>query len=252
METEKYGFLRNAQIVILGICFVVAAVGSAVILTDGLVKFKKASAEVINVTGSAEKKIISDYAVWTADFSARDQQLKNAFAKVKEDTIKVRAYLASKGIKEDELIVSQVTTSIIYKKNEKGTDTNVIETYLVDQGIEVRSGDVNKITAVSRESTELIEQGIQFVSDAPQYLYTKLSELKLDMLAAASADAKNRAGRIASASGNKVGRIRSANMGVFQITPVNSTEVSNWGSNDTSSLEKKVFAVVHADFAITE
>ncbi|MDD4879214.1 MAG: SIMPL domain-containing protein, partial [Candidatus Omnitrophica bacterium] len=45
---------------------------------------------------------------------------------------------------------------------------------------------------------------------------------------------------------------RSADMGVFQITPVNSTEVSDWGSNDTSSLEKKVFAVVHADFAITE
>lgn len=44
----------------------------------------------------------------------------------------------------------------------------------------------------------------------------------------------------------------SADMGVFQITPVNSTEVSDWGSNDTSSLEKKVFAVVHADFAITE
>jgi len=65
---EKYGFLRNAQIVILGICFVVAAIGSAIALTNGLVKFKKASAEVINVTGSAEKKIVSDYAVWTASF----------------------------------------------------------------------------------------------------------------------------------------------------------------------------------------
>ncbi|MFA5340100.1 MAG: SIMPL domain-containing protein, partial [Candidatus Omnitrophota bacterium] len=72
------------------------------------------------------------------------------------------------------------------------------------------------------------------------------------MLGMASADAKKRAERIASASGNRVGRIRSADMGVFQITPVNSTEVSDWGSNDTSSLEKKVFAVVHADFAITE
>ena len=249
---EKYGFLRNAQIVILGICFVVAAIGSAVALTNGLVKFKKASAEVINVTGSAEKKIVSDYAVWTASFSARDPQLKDAFVKVKEDTAKVRAYLASKRVKEDELIVSQVTTVITYKKNEKGADTNVIETYLVDQGIEVRSADTKKVTAVSRESTELIEQGIQFVSDAPRYLYTKLSELKLDMLAAASADAKERAVRIASASGNKVGRIRSANMGVFQITPVNSNDVSAWGENDTSSLEKKVFAVVHADFAITE
>lgn len=249
---EKYGFLKNAQIVILGICFVVAAIGSAVVLTDGLVRFKKASAEVISVTGSAEKKIVSDYAVWTASFSTRDPQLKAAFEKVKENTTKVRAYLVSKGIKEDELIVPQVTTEIIYKKNEKGMDTNVIEEYLVSQQIEVRSADTNKVTAVSRESTELIEQDISFVSDAPQYLYMKLGELKLDMLAAASADAKSRAERIASASGNKVGKIRSANMGVFQITPVNSTEVSSFGENDTSSIEKKVFAVVHADFAITE
>src|SRR3989344_4396334 len=105
---EKYGSLRNAQIVILGICFVVAAIGSAGALTDGLVKVKKASAEVINGTGSAEDKKSSDYAVWTASFSARDPQLKDAFVKVKEDTAKVRAYLASKRVKEDELIVSQV------------------------------------------------------------------------------------------------------------------------------------------------
>ena len=249
---EKFGFLKNAQIVILGICFVVAAMGSAVILTDGLVKFKKASAEVINVTGSAEKKIVSDYAVWTAEFSARDQQLKSAFVKLKEDTAKVKAYLVSKGITEGEMIVSQVETTVIYKKNDKGNATNEIEAYVLSQGIEARSSDVAKITTVSRESTGLIEQNIRFVSHPPQYFYTKLAKLKLEMLGAASADAKKRAEQIASASGNKVGKIRSADMGVFQITPVNSTEVSDWGSNDTSSLEKKVFAVVHADFAITE
>jgi len=252
IEMEKFGFLKNAQIVILGICFVVAAMGSAVILTDGLVKFKKASAEVINVTGSAEKKIVSDYAVWTAEFSARDQQLKSAFVKLKEDTAKVKAYLVSKGITEGEMIVSQVETTVIYKKNDKGNATNEIEAYVLSQGIEARSSDVAKITTVSRESTGLIEQNIRFVSHPPQYFYTKLAKLKLEMLGAASADAKKRAEQIASASGNKVGKIRSADMGVFQITPVNSTEVSDWGSNDTSSLEKKVFAVVHADFAITE
>ncbi len=238
--------------VIFGVCFLAASVGSAVILTNGMVKFKKASAEVINVTGSAEKRITSDYAVWTAEFSARDPQMKAAFARLKEDTAKVRAYLASKGITEGEMIVSQVVTTVIYRKNDKGIATTESEAYSLTQGIEVRSADVAKITAVSRESTGLIEQDIQFVSFAPQYFYTKLAELKLEMLGAASADAKKRAERIASASGNKVGRIRSADMGVFQITPVDSTEVTDWGSNDTTSLEKKVFAVVHADFAITE
>lgn len=247
-----FGSLKNVQVVVLGICIALGTIISTMILSDGLIRFKKASAEVINVTGSAEKKIVSDYSVWTSGFSVRDAQLKEAFAKLKGDTAKVKAYLASKGISDNEMIISQVETTPIYKRNEKGNFTNDIEAYVLNQRVEVRSADVAKITVVSRESTELIEQDIRFVSDAPQYFYTKLGELKLEMLAAASADAKKRAGKIAAASGNKIGRIRSADMGVFQITPVNSTEVSAWGENDTTSLEKKVFAVVHADFAITE
>ncbi len=247
-----FGSLKNVQVVVLGICIALGTIISTMILSEGLIRFKKASAEVINVTGSAEKKIVSDYSVWTSGFSVRDAQLKEAFAKLKDDTAKVKAYLASKGISDDEIIISQVETTPIYKRNEKGNFTNDIEAYVLNQRVEVRSGDVAKITAVSRESTELIEQDIRFVSDAPQYFYTKLGELKLEMLAAASADAKKRAEKIAAASGNRIGRIRSADMGVFQITPVNSTEVSAWGENDTTSLEKKVFAVVHADFAITE
>jgi len=238
--------------IILGVCFLAASVGSAVILTNGMVKFKKASAEVINVTGSAEKRITSDYAVWTGKFSVRDAQLKTAFGRIKEDLRKVKSYLLANGIKEEEIIVQQVTTLPVYKLDKNGKETNEIEAYLLDQFVEVRSGDVVKLTEISRGATGLIEQDVQFVSYSPQYFYTKLAELKLEMLGAASADAKKRAEQIASASGNRIGRIRSADMGVFQITPVNSTEVSDWGSNDTSSLEKKVFAVVHADFAITE
>lgn len=249
---EGLKFLRNTQIIILGICFALATIVSTVILSQGLIKFKKASAEIIQVTGSAEKKIVSDYAVWTAEFSVRDPQLKSAFAKIKKEIDSVKAYLISKGIKEDEIIIPQVITEIIYKKNEKGNTTNEIEAYTLSQEVEVRSYDVQRITAVSRESTELIKQDIRFVSDAPQYFYTKLAELKLEMLSAASADAKKRAEQIASSTGNRIGRIRSADMGVFQITPVNSTEVSAWGENDTTSFEKKVFAVVHADFSITE
>jgi len=178
--------------------------------------------------------------------------LKEAFAKIRADLGKVKGYLAGKGIKEGEIIVQQVTTTPVYRLDKNGKATNEVEAYILDQVIEARSVDVMKLTAISRESTELIEQDVQFVSYAPQYFYTKLAELKLKMLEAASADARKRAEKILAPSGNRVGKIRSANMGVFQITPVNSTEVSAWGENDTSSLEKKVFAVVHADFAIIE
>jgi hypothetical protein len=92
---------------------------------------------------------------------------------------------------------------------------------------------------VSRESTELINQGVEFESNAPQYFYTKLDELKLEMLARASENAKQRVENMVKAAGNKIGFMRSAKMGVFQITPVTSTEVSDGGENDTSSLDKK-------------
>ncbi|MBM3243459.1 MAG: DUF541 domain-containing protein, partial [Candidatus Omnitrophica bacterium] len=141
-------------------------------------------------------------------------------------------------------------TRILYKKNEKGNDTNEVEGYRLSQGIEVKSYDVKKVEDISRQSTELIEQDIQLISNAPEYFYTKLAELKIEMLSSATEDAKKRAATMAQSTGNKIGAIRSAKMGTFQITPVNSYEVSWYGNNDTSSYEKKVMAVVNASFAI--
>jgi hypothetical protein len=247
---EGLKVLRSTQIIILGICFVIATIASTVILSKGLLQIRKFSSEVIRVTGSAEKKIVSDYIVWKAEFSRRSADLKTAYSMLQDDLKKVKEYLTSKGVKDEELIISQVETKVLYKKNEKGHDTNEIEGYLLSQGIEVKSYDVKKIDNVSRQSTELIMQGIEFISQAPEYFYTKLAELKVEMLAKATEDAKQRAISMANSTGNKIGAIRSAKMGVFQITPVTSTDVSWYGENDTSSFEKKVMAVVSASFAI--
>ena len=247
---KGFGELKNIQIIILGVCIAGATIVSTVILSKGLMQIKKFSNEVIEVTGSAEKKIVSDYIVWKSKFSRRSLEIIAAFDILGKDLEKVKRYLLSKGVAEDEIIVSQVSTEILYKKNEKGYDTNDIEAYRLSQGIEVRSYDVKKIDDVSRQSTELINQGIQFISSAPEYFYTKLAELKIEMLAKATEDAKQRAMSMAKSTDNKVGAIRSAKMGVFQITPITSYDVSWYGENDTSSFEKKVMAVVNATFAI--
>jgi len=247
---ENSNFLKNSQIVILGICIAIATIVSSVILSRGFMNIKRFSSEVIQVTGAAEKKILSDYMVWRLDFSRRDLQMKAAFQKLKEDFKAVRDHLISRGIAEGEIIASPVRTKILYRKNEKGNDTNDIEGYLLSQTLEVRSYQVEKVTAVSREATELITQGIELVSNPPDYFYTKLPELKHELLSQATADAKKRAEQMASSTGSRIGTIRSARMGVFQITPVNSYDVSDWGYNDTTSLEKKANAIVKVDFAI--
>ena len=242
--------LRNSQIIILGICIAVATIVSSVILSGGFLKVMKFTREQISVTGSATKEIRSDYIVWRGEFSRREANLKTAYKNLKSDLDKVRAYLGSKGVKDDELTIYQVATETVYKKNDKGNDTNDIQGYRLSQGVEIRSYDVDKIDKVAREVTELIDQGIEFTSPAPEYFYTKLDELKIEMLARATENAKERAVSMVRATGNSIGFMRSAKMGVFQITPVTSTDVSDWGVNDTTSLDKKVMAVVTVSFAI--
>src|SRR3989338_2584093 len=250
MEEKNGNFLKNSQIIILGVCIAFATILASVIISQALVQIKKFSTEVINVTGSAERKIKSDLIIWKGKFSRRDIQMTVAFQKLQEDLKAVKNHLVSKGINEKDMIISQVETEILYKKNEKGNDTNEIEAYRLSQTIEIRSSEVDQITDISRQSTELINQGIEFISNPPEYLYTKLPELKLEMLAEATQNAKKRAEQMAAATGNKIGFMRSARMGVFQITPISSVDVSDWGENDTTSIDKKVMAVVKVDFAI--
>lgn len=247
---EKENILKNSQIIILGLCIAIATLGSSVILSKGFMKIKKMTTERIDVTGSAERKILSDEIVWSGGFSRRAADLKTAYGLLKSDLELVKKYLMDKGVKDSEIMVPQATTRVLYRKNEKGNDTNDIEAYLVTQNVEIKSKDVEKIAGISRGSTELIDQGIEFISYSPEFLYTRLAELKHELLAEATQDAKRRAERMLAATGNKVGSMRSAQSGVFQITPENSTEVSDWGSNDTSALRKKVTAVVHVDFSI--
>lgn len=246
----KLNFLKNTQIIILGLCIAGATIAASIIFSKGFLSVTKFMREQITVTGSAQKDIKSDYTVWLGDFSRREPDMATAYKKLGEDLATVKQYLAGQGIGEKEIIVRQIETETIYKKNEKGNNTNDIEGYRLKQTVELRSNDVEKIARISREATGLINEGIEFYSGSPEYFYTKLDDLKVEMLAKATENAKLRAENMVKATGNRIGFMRSAKMGVFQITPVNSTEISDWGMNDTTALEKRVTAVVNASFSI--
>lgn len=244
------GSFKDSQIIILGVCIAVATIAASLILSQGFLKVIKFNQQVISVTGSAQKTITSDYITWNCAFSRREATLSDAYRKLGSDLQKVSQYLRTKGIPDAEMVVSQISTQKVFKKNKDGKETNDIEAYELSQGVEVRSYNVPLVDVISRESTELINQGIIFVSGAPSYFYTKLDELKIEMLAKATENAKARAENMVKATGNRIGFMRSAKMGVFQITPITSTDVSDYGYNDTTSLEKKVMAVVNVGFAI--
>jgi uncharacterized protein len=106
------------------------------------------------------------------------------------------------------------------------------------------------VERVSREATQLIDQGVYVASDEPLYIYTKLAELKVQMLADAARDARNRAEQIATQSSSHLGGLLTARMGVMQINPAYSTAVSAEGNNDKTSLDKDALAIVTATFAV--
>lgn len=222
-------------------------------IASGAFKYKSKSTETIVVTGLAEKDFVSDLIVWNGSYSRKAMDLKSAYAAVKVDESAIRQYLKGKGIGDNEMVFSSV---VINKEFDTRSDENgrqlgqQFSGYNLTQTVKVESKDVNKIDKISREVTELIESGIEFNSQPPLYYNTKLADVKMDLLARASADAKLRAEAIASNSGSSLGKLRKASMGVFQITGKNSNEdYSYGGSFNTSSRNKTGSITIKMEFA---
>lgn len=206
--------------------------------------------ETVEVKGSASERIESDLIIWRSRVAAGHANLLEGYKLLKEGVTKTVAYLEQKGISKDEMVLGSIATITKYTRDAKGQTTNTVESYDLRQTIEVASKRVAHVTDISRRSTELLEQGVLFESDAPEYIYTKLADLKVRILSEATKDARVRAEHICKNSGSILGALRSARMGIMQITPEFSYDVSDYGCNDTSSLMKRATAVVTADFAV--
>jgi hypothetical protein len=244
MNIEKNGHLFNA-----GFALAVALVLSSIVGAWAYTHAKNGE-QTITVTGSARKRIKSDLVVWRSAVTYQAPQLSEAYKSLSDNIPRVKQYLVSKGIPESQITISSISSSTMHAKDNEGNETGQITGYSLRQELEVRSNDVDKIEKVAREATELINQGILLESMSPEYLYTRLGDLKIEMLGEAAKDAKTRAQQIAASTGSKIGSVRSAKMGVMQITAADSSEVSDSGMNDTSSLDKDITAVVNVSFAV--
>lgn len=232
-----------------GVMLALANVVCALILAGAWTKVRTPP-ETIKVTGSAKKQIVSDLIVWRSSVSVNEADLQKAYDALKVGTEKTRAYLTQHGVPEQGTTVLPIAIDKHYARDASGNPTDQVSSYNLSQTIEVTSRDVQKVADIARRITELIEQGVQIESQAPSYHYTKLADLKVTMLAEATKDATERARQIADNSGAQLGTIRTARMGVMQINPIHSNDVSGYGNSDTSSYEKEIMAVVGAEFAL--
>jgi hypothetical protein len=217
-------------------------------------KYKFTSTETVSVTGLAEKDFTSDQIVWKGSYSRKMMDLKSAYSLLKEDEGKIRNYLKAKGVADAEMVFSAVSIDKDFTTKFDGEGKQIgseFTGYNLRQSVTVDSKDIDKVEKISREVTELIESGIEFNSAPPSYFYTKLSELKVDLLAKASADARQRAETIAKNSGSGLGKTRNAAMGVFQITGQNSNEDYSYGGVfNTTSRNKTASITIRMEFAI--
>jgi uncharacterized protein len=243
MSAERVGSVAAAGVLALGLV-IASAVGGW-----SFVKGRRAD-QSVTVTGSARKRIKSDLVIWKAAITYQSPVLADAYRSLSENIPKVKTYLVSKGIADNQITISAITSQTLHGRTADGEETGQITGYSLRQELEIRSTEVDKIAQIAREATELINQGILIESLPPEFHYTKLGDLKIEMLAEAAKDAKVRAEQIAKSTGSSIGSVRSARMGVLQITPADSNEVSGEGMNDVSSLEKDITAVVNIAFAV--
>ncbi len=228
---------KNITAVIFGIAIVLASI----FLGNAYVARKKIDGS-IQVTGLGSQDFTSDLIVWEARFTSQNPNLQQAYTGLNKSKEAIQNYLLSKGVPEDALVFSAVQSSEKTKAN-YGPNGNYIGAdfvaYELSQTVQIESKDVNKIEKISREVTQLLNQGVQLYSQPPRYYYTKLADLKIEMISKATEDARLRAEKIAENSGGTLGDLESARMGIFQITGQNSAEDYSWGGAfNTSSKDK--------------
>lgn len=240
---------KQLSIIIIAIALVFMA-----IILGRSYNYKFKSRQLVSVAGSAYYNFSADLIVWSASVECNSLDIKSAYSKLKADDQQITEYLKAKGIQDSEIVFSAITSRKEFEDtyNAEGRTTGkIFRGYKLNQSVKIESPKIDRVEKISREITELLQAGIELNSEEPLYYYTKLADLKIDLLAKASADAYNRAQTIAKNAHSQLGSLRKANMGVFQITGQYSNESFTYsGTFNTSSKNKTANVIVRMEYEL--
>jgi hypothetical protein len=260
MEETQYKCKKSGLALVIMSIILGASLFASAFWVSGMIYKVKALNFSISVTGSAEKIVKSDVVKWSSNFSrtTTPELLKEGSGQMKADLDIILKKFNDSGIKDDEITVQTLTISpvcvssnnVMYDQYGNQTCSgNNLSGYTLQQSILIESSEIDKVTKLTQEAAGyFIDQGIIFESKIVEYYYNKLADLKMDLISEATKNAQERAAKIATSTGASLGNLISASTGVFQVTSVNSTEISDYGYYDTSSIDKKVTAIVRTSF----
>jgi hypothetical protein len=175
----------------------------------------------VTVKGIAEREVKADLALWPLRFVATGNDLEATRGKIARDADAVRHFLARAGMKPEEIGLSSLeVTDLLANPYRSGP---VESRFILAQTLLVRTADVDRVGAASQRVAELVEAGVILTSDGaarggwPYYLFTRLVQIKPEMIAEATRNAREAAAQFAADSGSAVGGIRTASQGLFEI-----------------------------------
>lgn len=204
------------------------------------------SATSLRVVGYSSKLFESDLVKWnmSLQMTVPTANLSRGYKDMSDDIMAFKAHLVEQGIPDEDISVQPATS---YQRFDNyGNMTG----YSINQNIFVLSNDLDKIEDLALSPDFFAERGMVLNNSRLEYLYTKLPVLKQELLAAATEDALARANEIAGSAGTKLGKMREARAGVFQITEPYSTDVTDYGIYDTGTRQKSISVTLSAYFKL--
>ncbi|MBQ8785581.1 MAG: SIMPL domain-containing protein [Alphaproteobacteria bacterium] len=201
----------------------------------------KADANYVTVKGLAEMNVKADLGVWDIKYIVTGNDLAKSQSKMTEQQNLIILFLKKLGFEDNEIMVQRTETNDLMANPYRSDSQNSFR-YILTQTIQVKSTNVDLVEKAVNSTGSLISQGIVFDNNSympVSYIFTKINEIKPQMLEAATKNAMAAANEFAKSSNTKVGKIRKANQGVFSILPREQTA----NASEMNRIEKKVRVV---------
>lgn len=233
--------MKTAHAILLSVSVVVAALVFGIFFYNA-----RSSDDTINVVGMATKRFDSDIVKWRITIGRNTglNDISNGYWLIQNDLQFLKKLFTEKGLQEKELTIQPINTLSNYSREGQ------ISGYNLQQGVFVITSNIAAVEDIALNPTSLIDKGIILQNSNLEYFYSKLSDIKLELLAEATKDAQKRAFEIARNSNVHLGNVTSLRVGVFQITEPFSTEVSDYGMYNTQTKQKDITVTVRAAFKI--
>jgi len=211
---------NKSSSLILGVFIFLGLTMLGYLLGNAAIKFKEYE-RTVTVKGLSEKEYDADIVIWPIQFTEAGNNLEDLYVSIESSTGKIRKLLESNGINEKE--ISFTTPSITDKSAQQyGNQAKAEFRYTAIQTVTVYSKNIESVRKVMGALSELGKQGIVFTGgnyqSKTEYIFTRLNEVKPEMIEEATRKAREVAEKFALDSKSTLGKIRKASQGQFSIS----------------------------------